>query len=79
MKATLEKIKMIFENEVDPRVDVKSMDPDKSISDQGVDSLDTSSIFLSIEEEYSINIKDEDIERLDTLNKIVEFINSREK
>lgn len=74
MEITLDDIKDIFEREVDARVNVKNMDPDKSISDQGVDSLDTSSVFLEIEEHFSIKITDSDIERLDTLNKILEFL-----
>lgn len=74
MEITLENIKAIFRKEVDARVDVENMDPDQSITDQGVDSLDRSSAFLSMEEEYGVTITDNDIEVLDTLNKIKEFI-----
>jgi acyl carrier protein len=74
MNITIENIKAIFRKEVDARVDVEGMDPDKSISDQGVDSLDQSSVFLALEDEFGIKIEDEDIEKLNTLNKIFEFI-----
>jgi acyl carrier protein len=74
MNITIENIKAIFRKEVDARVEVEGMDPDKSISDQGVDSLDQSSVFLALEDEFGIKIEDEDIEKLNTLNKILEFI-----
>ncbi len=59
---------------MDKRVDVKGMDPDKSITEQGVDSLDQSSVFLALEDEFEVKIENKDIEKLDTLNKILEFI-----
>ena len=74
MDITIENIKAIFRKEVDKRVDVEGMDPDKSITDQGVDSLDQSSVFLALEDEFGVKIEDSDIEKLDTLNKILEFI-----
>lgn len=74
MEVTLENVKAIFKKEVDPRVDVENMDPNKSITDQGVDSLDRSSAFLSLEDEFGITVTDSDIEQLDTLYKILGFI-----
>ena len=76
MKVTLEQVKEIFANEVDSKVDVKGMDPNESLSDQGVDSLDNSSAFLALEDQFSVKFTDQDIEKLDSLNKIVDFINS---
>lgn len=75
MKATIERIKEIFRAEVDQRIDVLNFDPDVSYLDQGVDSLDRSSVFLAIEEEYDIRISDKEIATLDTYKKIVDFIN----
>ena len=74
MDITIENIKAIFRKEVDKRVDIEGMDPDKSITDQGVDSLDQSSVFLALEDEFGVKIEDNDIEKLDTLNKILLFI-----
>lgn len=74
MDITIEKLKSIFKKEVDARVDVENMDPDQPIMDQGVDSLDRSSVFLEIEDEFGVNLDDNQIEQLDTLNKILDFI-----
>lgn len=74
MEATLESIKQIFKREVDPRVDVDNFNPDQSIMQQGVDSLDRSSVFLALEEEFNVKITDGQIEQLGTLNRILDFI-----
>jgi acyl carrier protein len=71
---TLEKVKEIFRNEVDQRIDVLSFDPASSYMDQGVDSLDRSSVFLSLEEEFGIHFEDSEINELDTYYKIVSHI-----
>jgi acyl carrier protein len=77
MEVSLEQIREIFLREVDKKVDVKNMDPDASLSDEGVDSLDSASIFLALEDEFDIKFTDNDIEQLDTLNKIKVFIESK--
>jgi acyl carrier protein len=74
MEVTLDKIREIFSTEVDAKVDVKNMNPEESIYDQGVDSLDSASVFLSLEEEFGVSFSDNDISNLNTLNKIKTFI-----
>ena len=78
MEVTLENVKSIFKEEVDKRVNVENMDPDKSMSDQGVDSLDRSSAFMALEDNFNVTISDLDMEKLDTLNKIVDFIKANQ-
>jgi acyl carrier protein len=78
MKATLEKVKEIFRAEFDQRIDVMNFNPDVSYLDQGVDSLDRSSVFLAIEEAFGVHVPDKEIASLDTYNKIVDFINTNE-
>jgi acyl carrier protein len=75
MKATLEEVKRIFAEEVDATIDVTDMDPTLNISDFGIDSLDRSSIFLALDDAYGVSFTDDDIQELDTLNKIIDFIN----
>jgi acyl carrier protein len=77
MQISLEKIREIFLREVDRKVDVKNMNPDASISDEGVDSLDSASVFLALEDEYNVKFTDDDIAQLSTLNKIKAFIESK--
>jgi len=75
MKATLEEVKRIFAEEVDASGDVPNMDPTLSIGDYGIDSLDRSSIFLALDDKYGVSFRDEDIQELDTINKIIDFLN----
>lgn len=74
MEVTLDNIREIFSKEVDSKVDVKNMNAEESIYDQGVDSLDSSSAFLALEEAFGIIFSSSDIEKLDTLTKIKNFI-----
>jgi acyl carrier protein len=49
----------------------------KKLQDIGIDSLDLSGILLEIEEKFKIKIPDQDIERLETIDKIVEYVNEK--
>ena len=56
---------------------IKNVDPSKDLASQGVDSLDTLSLLLLIQEKYGVQIPDEDIPKLTTLNDIVEYVNKK--
>jgi acyl carrier protein len=56
---------------------VDSLDPDKDLATQGIDSLDMLSVFLLLQEKFNIEIPDEDIPKLNTLNAIVEYVNQK--
>lgn len=43
-------------------------------SDLGADSLDTVELVMAIEEEFSIEIPDEEAEKISTLNQAIKFI-----
>ena len=53
---------------------IENIDPSKDLASQGVDSLDTLSLLLLIQEKYGVQIPDEDIPKLETLNDIVEYM-----
>jgi len=54
---------------------IEECSDDKSlIDDLGADSLDTVEIILQLEEEYDIEIPDEDAETLSTIGLIKEYI-----
>jgi len=76
MKATIENIKTVIEK-ADVRGDVTMMRSDVPISEQGVDSLDMANIFLLLEEEFDVKIPDEDLALVQTIDQIVEYINSK--
>jgi len=56
---------------------IENVDPSKDLASQGVDSLDTLSLLLLIQEKYGVQIPDEDIPKLTTLNDIVEYVNKK--
>ena len=77
MEANTEKILEIIRNEVESNIDFDNLKTDIPLDDQGMDSLDHSSMFLGIEEEYDITISDDDIESLSTIDDIVSFVNAK--
>jgi acyl carrier protein len=56
---------------------VEDADRAKTLREIGIDSLDLSGILLEIEERFKIKIPDQDIERLETIDKIVAYIDEK--
>lgn len=57
--------------------DVNMLDIDKPLSEQGMDSLDYSGVLFSVDEAFDVEIPDEDVDKLLTVNDIVSYINSK--
>jgi acyl carrier protein len=57
------------------KVDDASLDT--SLTDLGVDSLDVASIFLAIHEQLGVRVPDADIDGLDTVRRIAEYVAAR--
>jgi acyl carrier protein len=56
-------------------------DPDKlrsdmKLTDQGIDSLGMFSVILAIQEKYGIEIRDEDIGQLNTIDEMIAYLNA---
>lgn len=49
------------------------------INDLGADSLDTVELVMALEEEFNLEIADEEAEKLDTVGKVVEYIKVHSK
>jgi acyl carrier protein len=49
------------------------------IDDLGADSLDTVELIMEFEEEFSIEIPDEEAENINTVNQAIEYINAHLK
>ena len=47
------------------------------IDDLGADSLDTVELIMQFEEDFNIEIPDEDAENLRTVNQVVEYISNK--
>ena len=49
------------------------------IEDLGADSLDTVELIMAFEEEFSVEVPDEDAEKLQTVKDVVDYIESKQK
>ena len=77
MKTNKDKIIEVLKSEVESNLDYKNLDNSASLTKQGVDSLDFNSVLFKIEELYDIEIPDEDVQELDSIDKIVNYINGK--
>jgi acyl carrier protein len=72
------KVKKIIVEQLD--VEESSVVPDaKFIEDLGADSLDTVELVMALEEEFGIEIPDEDAEKIVTVKNAVEYIQEHKK
>ncbi len=72
----LEKIKKILSEQFD--VDENDINQDTKIEDDlGADSLDVVDLLMSIEDEFEIEIPDEDIENIKTVGEIEKYISAK--
>lgn len=56
-------------------IDTEKLVSDKPLAEQGIDSLDMINIFFKLEENFKIKISEEDIEKIKTIDDIVEYVN----
>ena len=71
----LEKVKVILAEQFD--VDEDSLTNDTDLQDDlGADSLDVVDLLMSIEDEFDIEIPDEEIEHIRTVGELVNYIES---
>jgi acyl carrier protein len=54
-----------------------NLDTQSSLKELGVDSLEVMNVFLNIAEKYEIEIPDEEIDRLDTIDMIADYLKRR--
>lgn len=71
----LEKIKVILAGQFDVEEDSLKLDTDLQ-DDLGADSLDVVDLLMSIEDEFEIEIPDEEIENIRTVGDLVNYIES---
>ncbi|EPP8196602.1 acyl carrier protein [Campylobacter lari] len=61
--------------EVGVLVDINTLEINKPLKDQGIDSLDMANLFLNLQEKYNIEIPMEDTEKLQTIDELINYIN----
>ncbi len=75
---TAAKVKEIIINELG--VDQEKVTPEASFVDElGADSLDTVEIVMAFEEEFTIDIPDEDAEQMRTVGEAIAYIQKHEE
>jgi acyl carrier protein len=70
-----EKIKEILAEQLDADADEMTMDTNIA-RDLGADSLDVVELLMSIEDEFEVEIPDEEIENIKTIGELTEYIQS---
>lgn len=73
-----EKIKAILAEQFDEDEDSITMDTNLT-EDLGADSLDLADVLMAMEDEFEVEIPDEDIENIKTVGDIVDYIESKSK
>ena len=75
---TAAKVKEIIINELG--VDPEKVTPEASfVDDLGADSLDTVELVMAFEEEFTIDIPDEDAEQMRTVGEAIAYIEKHEE
>lgn len=74
----LEKVKKVIVDQLGIEEDEIKMES-KLIDDLGVDSLEIFEIVMSLEEEFNIQIPNEDIEDIKTVGEVVAYIEQKQK
>ena len=70
---TVGKIKSLIAEQLG--VDIEKVTDDASfVEDMGADSLDTVELVMALEEEYGVDIPDEDVEKVTTVKDVIAYI-----
>jgi len=71
-----DKVKKIIAEKLS--VDLEEVIPEASfVDDLGADSLDLVELIMTMEEEFDIDITDEDAEKLESVKDAIDFINAQ--
>jgi len=76
LSATLERVKKVVVDKLNV-TDSEVTEEASFIDDLGADSLDVVELVMGFEEEFGIQIPDEDAEKIQTVKQAVEYIESR--
>jgi acyl carrier protein len=72
-----QKVKQIIADQLG--VDMEKITPEaRFVDDLGADSLDVVELIMAFEEEFGIEIPDEDAEKIATVKDVIDYINSKQ-
>ena len=76
MEPVADRVKKIIVDQLG--VEEETVTPEASfVDDLGADSLDTVELVMALEEEFGIEIPDEDAEKITTVQQAIDYINER--
>ncbi len=73
--SNLEKLSGIIADQLD--IDEATVTEDTTLEDLGADSLALVELVMSVEEEFEIEIQDEDMEKFKTVGDVLDYIESK--
>ncbi len=76
MADTAERVREIIANELGVELE-KVTDEASFVEDLGADSLDTVELVMAFEEEFGIEIPDEDAEKMQTVGDAIRYLNEK--
>ena len=76
MSSAAEKIKSVIAEQLGVKPE-EVTDAAKFVEDLGADSLDTVELVMALEEEYGVEIPDEDAEKLTTVGEAIKYIEEK--
>ena len=76
MSASAEKIKAVIADQLGVKPE-EVTESAKFVDDLGADSLDTVELVMALEEEYGVEIPDEDAEKLLTVGDAIKYIDDK--
>lgn len=77
-KTTEQRIKDIIVEQLGVNADQVTSDA-KFIEDLGADSLDTVELIMALEEEFGIEVPDEEAEKLQSVGDVIKYIDENQK
>jgi acyl carrier protein len=77
MSAINARVKEIIANELGVEIE-KVTDEASFVDDLGADSLDTVELVMAFEEEFEIEIPDEDAERMQTVGEAIKYLEGKQ-
>ncbi len=78
MSAINARVKEIIANELGVEIE-KVTDEASFVDDLGADSLDTVELVMAFEEEFEIEIPDDDAERMQTVGDAIKYLEEKQK
>jgi acyl carrier protein len=77
MSETADRVREIIANELGVELD-KVTDEASFVEDLGADSLDTVELVMAFEEEFGIEIPDEDAEQMQSVGDAIKYLNEKQ-